>query len=130
MSAHTLPAKRSRVLPLILLLCLLAACVIGGCVAITRLGVRAMHQSMRASLMVNPVIQEHIGTIQGIEPNYAAFDPEQNADYMISGNKGAGRVRFKADASEEEEPVKIEGGTLEMSDGETYQLTSKKVDLK
>jgi len=124
MSAHSQPAKRSRVLTLILLLCLLAACAIGGCVAITRLGVRAMHQSMRAALMVNPVIQEQIGTIQGIEPNYAEFDPEENADYMVSGTKGAGRVRFKADTTEE--PVKIEGGTLEMTDGRSYRLTSKK----
>jgi hypothetical protein len=128
MSAHTQPVKRSRVLPLFLLLCLLAACVIGGCVAITRLGVRAMHQSMKASLMVNPVIQEHIGTIQGIEPNYAEFDPEENVDYMVSGTKGAGRVRFKADSSEE--PVKIVEGTLEMTDGKSWQLTSKKGDLE
>ena len=87
-----------------------------------------MHQGMKAALMVNPVIQEHIGTIQGIEPNYADFDPEQNADYMVSGTKGAGRVRFKADASDE--LVKIQGGTLEMSNGEIFQLTSKKADLE
>jgi hypothetical protein len=128
MTTYTQPAKRSRVLPLILFLCLLAACVIGGCVAITRLGVQAMHQSMRASLVVNPVIQEHIGTIQRIEPNYAEFDPEKNADYMISGTKGAGRVRFKADPSKE--PLQIEEGTLEMSDGKAYPLTSKKVRLE
>lgn len=87
-----------------------------------------MHQSMKASLMMNPVIQEHIGTIQGIEPNYAEFDLEQNADYMVSGTKGAGRVRFKADTSEE--PLKIVEGTLEMSGGEAYQLTSKKAGLE
>lgn len=87
-----------------------------------------MHQSMRASLMVNPVIQEHIGTIQGFEPNYAEFDPEQNADYMVSGTKGAGRVRFKVDASED--LVKIEEGTLQMSDGKAYELTSKKADFE
>ncbi len=87
-----------------------------------------MHQSMRASLMLNPVIQECIGTIQRIEPNYAEYDPEENADYMISGTKGAGRVRFKADTSEE--PAQIEEGTLEMSDGKAYPLTSKKVSLE
>ena len=87
-----------------------------------------MHQSMKASLMVNPVIQEHIGTIQGIEPNYAEFDPEQNADYMVSGTKGAGRVRFKADTSDDS--VKIQRGTLEMSNGEAYQLTSEKAHLE
>ena len=78
--------------------------------------------------MVNPVIQEHIGTIQGIEPNYAEFDPEENADYMVSGPKGAGRVRFKADTSQE--PVKIVEGILEMTDGKSYQLTAKAADLE
>lgn len=128
MSAHPRTAKQGRVLTVIVLLCVLAACAIGGCAAITGLGVRAMHQSLKASLMVNPVIQEHIGTIQAMEPNYAEFDPEENADYMVSGPKGAGRVRFRTDTSEE--PVKIVEGILQMTDGKSHQLTDKTADLE
>jgi len=102
---------------------LLALAAIGG-FAFWGWGVFA--DQAKEALNNNPVIQQHIGEVDEIELDFAATGEVEDEDvfvFRIEGSKGSGVVTAEfvsVDADTEE----IRSGTLQLSSGETYDLTT------
>lgn len=98
--------------------------VVGGVAALLFWGWGMYVDQVKSELNGNPVIQEHIGTIEDLSVNLVAsseLDDENTFVFDVKGDKGEGVVTAELvsiDADTEE----LRSGTLELTTGETYDL--------
>ena len=81
---------------------------------------------VEGDLRDNPVIAEHIGTIQSFELDWGgSFVEEEDDDtfvFRIRGSKASGIVTVFCDNTGNAEIVEVLSGTLQVDSGETYDL--------
>jgi len=93
------------------------------------LGKRMFDDQVKAALQENPVVTEHIGTIQEAEMDLEGTGNAEGEDafvFRLRGSKGSGVVTAEivtVDGDTEE----VVSGTLRMDDGATYDLVPEEV---
>jgi hypothetical protein len=104
-------------------LLIVVLCCGGGWFAF-RFGMGVLTEEVRAGIEDNPVIQEHIGTIETLSMDYtksAAVEGDDVFVFRIEGDKGSGYVTVGSvtNAAGMEE---VAGGSLKLDSGETIPL--------
>lgn len=86
-------------------------------------GLRVFSEQVANELRDNPVVIEHLGTLQELEVEFAASAAapgENEFVFQAKGSKGEGRIR--ADCVTVGADEEVVAGTLEMASGEIYDL--------
>lgn len=111
---------------------IVAAVLVGGvavvmlcCGGLGYFGLNAAGEMIKADLNTNPVVQEHVGTVDKASLNItatgAAGQKQPNAQvYDLQGTKANGQATLVIDSSVQ--PPKVLSGTLQLDSGETYDL--------
>lgn len=123
------PPKKSSTTPIILavvgvigVVCLLVCC--GGGIWVVRFGMSVVSADIENQLRDHPEIQEHVGTIQSLEVDWAKSMAEDDYDiwtYDVEGSKASGELVVESTSDDEGEV--IVSATLRLSTGETIELT-------
>ncbi|QDU31957.1 hypothetical protein ETAA8_71190 [Anatilimnocola aggregata] len=133
-STQPVAPKKSNVLLYVLLgiggVALLVCCSCGGIGYFgfnQALGMVA--QQIKPQLQTDPVIQEHIGTIDTLSMNMtkSVSEAEQNKKqgflvFDIKGEKGSGIVMGRVDQTNPQQ-ARLAEGELRMADGQSFPLT-------
>jgi hypothetical protein len=85
---------------------------------------RAAEEWARRDIQDNPVILEHIGSINEIEIDFAASDKDAGADvfvYRLEGSRGPGILTAET-ITVDEYTERVTWGILRLESGETYEL--------
>ena len=102
----------------------------GGVFYLVSFGTDVIAEQILIEIEDNPVVVEHIGTIEEFEFDMAKSAAAPGADeyvFRIVGDKGAGFLRVESvtvNADQEE----VTDGTLKMDSGETFPLFDKESD--
>ena len=97
----------------------------GGLGFLAYFGLDMMAGEVESDLRDNPVIAEHIGSIQSFEMDWGgSFVEEEDEDtfvFRIRGSKASGIVTVVCD-TDDAEIAEVVSGTLQVDSGETYGL--------
>jgi len=103
----------------------LATLCCGGLGFLAYFGLDMMSDEVESDLRDNPVIAEHIGSIQSFEMDWGgSFVEEEDEDtfvFRIRGSKASGIVTVLCD-TDSAEIAEVVSGTLQVDSGETYDL--------
>ena len=98
----------------------------GGGGAVVYFGLNLIEEEVEGDLRDNPVIAEHIGSIQSFEMDWGgSFVEEEDDDtfvFRIRGSKASGIITVVCDNTGSAEISEVLSGTLQVDSGETYDL--------
>ncbi len=98
----------------------------GGVGLVSYFGLTLITDEVEGDLRDNPVIAEHIGSIQSFEMDWGgSFVEEEDDDtfvFRIRGSKASGIVTVVCEDTGNAEIAEVVSGTLQVDSGETYDL--------
>jgi hypothetical protein len=122
------PARRSRSIGLLVFLGGAGAAVVflccGGFISLAVFGLNMVTDQVADDLRDNPVVVEHIGTIEEFEMDWGESFSHEDDDvyvYHIKGPEGQGKV-YVTSISVDDSTEEVVWGYLELSTGETHDL--------
>ncbi len=113
---------------------LLVLCCAGGIYWSFKFGTGVLGEALETELAGNPVIEEHIGTIENIEFDIMGTGQHQQAtgndDYLvfkITGSKGSGKIVIEANQNQpgNTQPFNLDSAELQLPSGETIPLSGE-----
>ena len=115
--------SRGCIIAVIVTLVLVVGGGLGGCFVLYQFGMNILGEQVVADIEDNPVILEHLGTIEEIDIDLTATAAESDDDVLVfevTGTKGEGRLVVQTWSTDDAEEV--QWGMLRLPSGEKIPL--------